>query len=171
MSSITTRFPLIFVLPLAFTLSACSDQPVAEAAALQSDALAQDRVDNNAREQVEAPQIARANCATCGEVRAITAVNEEGKSTGVGAVLGAIVGGIAGHQVGGGNGQKIATVAGAIGGAVAGNKVEKNRDSEVMYDVRIEMENGTEQIIRVPDATGISVGSDVTVEGNQIYVR
>ncbi|MES2625074.1 MAG: glycine zipper 2TM domain-containing protein, partial [Pseudomonadota bacterium] len=126
---------------------------------------------NSAREERADRKAIKTNCLTCGRVRSITAVTEEGESTGVGAALGAIVGGIAGHQVGGGTGNKIATVAGAVGGAVAGNAIEKNRDEDVMYDVRIEMENGDERIIRVPDTTGISEGSDVTVEGNQIYSR
>jgi len=167
MSSLTaTRCSLLFALPLVLTLSACSDQPIAEATALDNDILAQDTVENNnGGEERAVPEVARGNCLTCGEVRAITAVTEDGEITGIGAALGAIVGGIAGHQVGGGSGKKIATVAGAVGGAVAGNNIEKKRDEELMYDVRIEMENGSEQIIRVPDATGISVGSDVQSKG------
>ena len=164
---------LVFFVLSVSLLTACPEQPIAEAAALDGDqAAAEERtVDagNSIRESVEQ------DCITCGEVRAITAVTEEGESTGVGAALGAIVGGIAGNQVGGGSGKKIATVAGAVGGAVAGNTIEKKRGTETMYDVHIEMENGSAEIIRVPDATGISVGSDVTVdvtaEGNQIYLR
>ena len=40
-----------------------------------------------------------------------------------GAVLGGLIGGVLGHQVGGGSGKDLATVAGAIGGAVVGNNV------------------------------------------------
>jgi outer membrane lipoprotein SlyB len=161
-------FTLVFFI-LSVALSACSEQPAAEAADLNGNqAVVDERAgdpDNSIRESI------KQDCITCGEVRSITAVTEEGESTGVGAALGAIVGGLAGNQVGGGSGKKIATVAGAVGGAVAGNTIEKKRGTETMYDVRIEMENGSEQTIRVPDATGISVGSDVTVEGNQIYLR
>src|SRR5690606_11258286 len=42
-----------------------------------------------------------------------------------GTAIGAVVGGLLGNQVGGGNGKKIATVAGAVGGGYAGNKVQE----------------------------------------------
>jgi uncharacterized protein YcfJ len=40
---------------------------------------------------------------------------------GIGA--GALIGGVLGHQVGGGNGKKLATVAGVIGGGILGNEI------------------------------------------------
>lgn len=118
-----------------------------------------------------APAPALVICATCGTVRSITAVAQQGTGTGVGAALGAIVGGVAGNQVGGGSGQKIATVAGAIGGAVLGNNIEKNRNSVNYYEITIDMEGGGQQFITVPDATGIAVGSAVNVQGNTISLR
>src|ERR1700710_846491 len=48
--------------------------------------------------------------------------DDSGKRT-AGGVLGAIVGGILGHQVGKGDGRKIATVGGAAAGAVVGSKL------------------------------------------------
>ncbi len=45
---------------------------------------------------------------------------------GIGA--GAVIGGLIGHQVGGGNGKKLATVAGVIGGGLLGNEIaNRNR--------------------------------------------
>ena len=41
----------------------------------------------------------------------------------VGIGTGAVIGGLLGHQVGGGNGRKLATVAGIIGGGYLGNEV------------------------------------------------
>lgn len=41
----------------------------------------------------------------------------------VGIGVGAVVGGLLGNQVGGGNGRKLATVAGAIGGGMLGNQI------------------------------------------------
>lgn len=110
-------------------------------------------------------------CATCGTIRSITAVTQQGQGTGVGAVVGAIVGGVAGNQVGGGSGRKIATAAGAIGGAVLGNKIEKDRNTDSYYEVVIDMEGGGQQFVTVPDATGIAVGSEVTVQGGNIALR
>lgn len=46
----------------------------------------------------------------------------------VGIGVGAVVGGLLGNQVGGGNGRKLATVAGLIGGGMLGNEVaNRNR--------------------------------------------
>jgi outer membrane lipoprotein SlyB len=114
-----------------------------------------------------APEI----CNTCGEIRSITAIQERGEGTGVGGAIGALVGGIAGNQVGGGSGKKIATVAGAIGGAVLGNNIEKNRNGTTYYEVVIAMESGQQQVINVPDANGINVGSRVHVQGGNITLR
>ncbi len=52
-------------------------------------------------------------------------VIQEQRSTNAvpGAIVGAIIGGVLGHQVGGGSGQKIATVGGAIAGGVVGANV------------------------------------------------
>jgi uncharacterized protein YcfJ len=41
----------------------------------------------------------------------------------VGIGAGAVIGGLLGNQVGGGNGKKLATVAGIIGGGYLGNEV------------------------------------------------
>ena len=42
-----------------------------------------------------------------------------------GALLGAVVGGLLGHQVGGGNGRTLATVAGAVGGGYVGRDIDR----------------------------------------------
>ena len=111
-------------------------------------------------------------CIECGTVRDITAVERDGGTTGVGAVVGAIVGGVAGRQVGGGRGRDIATVAGAVGGAVVGNEVEERRgDDETVYDVRVRMEDGSERTVTVADASGLDIGDPVMVDGNDITIR
>jgi uncharacterized protein YcfJ len=51
----------------------------------------------------------------------------------VGTAIGAVVGGLLGNQVGGGNGKKLATVAGAAGGGYAGNKVQENMQNNDTY--------------------------------------
>jgi hypothetical protein len=40
---------------------------------------------------------------------------------------GAVVGGLLGNQVGGGNGKKLATIAGVIGGGMLGNQIANSR--------------------------------------------
>jgi uncharacterized protein YcfJ len=46
-------------------------------------------------------------------------------TSGVGIAAGAVIGGLLGNQVGGGNGRTLATIAGAVGGGYIGNEVEK----------------------------------------------
>ncbi|MFL6658858.1 MAG: glycine zipper 2TM domain-containing protein, partial [Massilia sp.] len=65
-------------------------------------------------------------CGNCGNVESIHETKTRAQGSGVGAVGGAVLGGLLGNQVGGGNGRKLATVAGAVGGAVVGNQVEGN---------------------------------------------
>jgi len=50
-----------------------------------------------------------------------------------GTAVGAVVGGLLGSQVGGGNGKKIATVAGAVGGGYAGNQVQGRMQANDTY--------------------------------------
>lgn len=110
-------------------------------------------------------------CQTCGVVRSITEIRQQGSSTGAGAVVGAIVGGVAGNQVGGGSGQDIATAAGAIGGALLGNNIEQNRNSTAYYEVVVAMENGRQEVINVQNPNGISSGASVYVQGGNISLR
>jgi uncharacterized protein YcfJ len=46
----------------------------------------------------------------------------------VGTGIGAVVGGVLGNQVGGGNGKKLATVAAVLPGGYAGNDVAHDRN-------------------------------------------
>ncbi|WP_200843797.1 glycine zipper 2TM domain-containing protein [Pantoea sp. 18069] len=52
------------------------------------------------------------------------------RSSGAGAVLGAVVGGLAGNAIGGGSGRAAATGAGLVGGAMLGNQLEGNGAAE-----------------------------------------
>ncbi|SFF82786.1 Glycine zipper 2TM domain-containing protein [Duganella sp. CF458] len=95
-----------------------------------------------AEAQAPAPAPAPAACHSCGVVEAVKAVTQRGQGSGLGAAGGALVGGLLGNQVGGGNGRKLATVAGAVGGAVVGNQVEGNMKSTTTYQVRVRMDDG-----------------------------
>lgn len=64
-----------------------------------------------------------------------------------GKAIGAIVGGVLGNQVGGGNGKKAATVVGAVAGGYAGDRIQNNMQKgdtyttteqrcQTVYDVR-----------------------------------
>ena len=110
-------------------------------------------------------------CADCGTVAAITPVQVKGEGSGAGAVAGAVAGGVAGHQFGSGRGNDAATAAGAILGAIAGHQVEKRVRSTTVYDVSVSMDSGGQRVVRVIDASGISVGTPVIVEGNNLRLR
>jgi outer membrane lipoprotein SlyB len=110
-------------------------------------------------------------CADCGTVAAVTPVQVKGEGSGAGAVIGAVAGGVAGHQVGGGRGKDVATAAGVILGAMAGHEVEKRTRSVTVYDISVRMDSGGQRVIRVSDPGGLTVGTPVRVEGNNIYIR
>jgi uncharacterized protein YcfJ len=71
-------------------------------------------------------QVARNDDSGYSERPAPQAAPRQPNYLGIGA--GALIGGVLGHQVGGGNGKKLATVAGIIGGGMIGNEVaNRNR--------------------------------------------
>ena len=124
------------------------------------------------RGQVQAPAPvlhSAAPCATCGKVESVNAVKQKGEGTGLGAVGGAVVGGLLGHQMGGGDGKKVTTVLGAVGGGVAGNEVEKHARATTVYQVKVRMEDGSLRTITQNSAP--AVGQKVTVEGSTLRVR
>lgn len=144
-------------------LAACSPEPNAEASSATQSETTGVRQD--------APRSAPIVCTSCGIVRSVTPITSQGNATGAGVVLGGIVGGVAGNQVGGGDGKKLATVAGVIGGAVLGNKIEKDRNGVSYYEVSVDMEAGGQRIITIPNAQGITPGTAVMVNGNDISLR
>jgi uncharacterized protein YcfJ len=73
-----------------------------------------------------------------------------------------VIGGVLGNQVGGGSGQKLATVAGAAAGGYAGNRVQENMQAGSTYVT-------TERRCRtVTDSIQKLLGYDVTYRlGNE----
>jgi outer membrane lipoprotein SlyB len=130
---------------------------------------AEDRARARAQARAQAPaQVAdstpaRWRCAECGVVQSVREVVTKGEGSGIGAVGGAVVGGVLGHQVGGGRGQKIATVVGAVGGAVAGNEVEKRVKSGKSYEVTVRFEDGSSRVINEATAPSWRTGDRVKV--------
>lgn len=107
--------------------------------------------------------VVSAACAECGVVESVREIDTKGEGSGLGAVGGAVVGGVLGHQIGGGSGQKIATVVGAVGGAVAGNEIEKRVKSAKSYDITIRFEDGSSRVINEANAPSWRVGDRVKV--------
>ena len=106
---------------------------------------------------------ARVRCAECGVIESVREIETKGEGTGLGAVGGAVVGGLLGHQVGGGRGQDVATVVGVVGGAVAGNEVEKRVKSGKSYEITVRFEDGSNRVIHEASAPTWRTGDRVKV--------
>jgi uncharacterized protein YcfJ len=118
-----------------------------------------------------APVAARpapAPCYNCGVITKIDKKKKRGKATGLGIVTGALVGGVAGHNIGHGDS---ATAAGAIVGGIAGNEIEKQARSKYYYRVSVRLTGGDVRRLDMGSAEGLYVGQKVKVEGGDIVVR
>jgi len=125
------------------------------------------RADARAQRRAQAPaQVvdstpARWRCAECGRIESVREIATKGEGSGIGAVGGAVVGGVLGHQVGSGRGQDAATVVGAVGGAVAGHQIEKHVKSTKSYEITVRFEDGSSRVINEANATSWRVGDRV----------
>lgn len=109
---------------------------------------------------------ARAACANCGTVEAVTPVQRAGATNGTGAVAGGVLGAIVGNQIGHGSGRAAATILGAVGGGYAGNAIEKQVKKDTVFQVRVRMEDGS--IRTLEQAVAPAVGAQVVVDGNTL---
>ena len=109
-------------------------------------------------------------CRDCGTIESVQTIVQQGQATGLGAAAGALLGGVLGHQVGGGDGRKLATIAGAIGGGLAGNSVEKNSRSETSDEIIVRMEDGT-SVRLILSAQHWRVGDKVRVMNGNLLSR
>jgi outer membrane lipoprotein SlyB len=109
------------------------------------------------------PARERAVCSNCGRVESVRTIKTRAQGSGLGAAGGAVLGGLLGNQVGGGNGRKLATVAGAVGGAVVGNQVEGNMKATTSYEVHVRMDNGGSRSFTLQDLNGYNTGDRIKV--------
>jgi len=103
------------------------------------------------------------NCANCGTVESVRAVEVKGDGSGVGAVAGGLAGALLGNGIGHGNGRAVATVLGGAGGAYAGNEIEKNTKKHTSYRIRVQMANGSIRTIYQRDVPGVGAGDHVKI--------
>ncbi len=105
-------------------------------------------------------------CYDCGRVVQVETLISQGANHQVaGTILGGVVGGLLGHQVGGGRGKTLATIAGAVGGGYVGNRIGQGGQN-VVYVIHIRMADGNTQRVQVKDAQGIRDGDIVRLDGN-----
>lgn len=92
-----------------------------------------------------------------------------GSGIGAGAVIGGVVGGVLGHQVGGGTGKDVATVAGVVGGAMVGHEIEKSKQQQDAYRIRVRLDNGGYQTVTQQSIADLRVGDRVRIENDRVY--
>jgi uncharacterized protein YcfJ len=94
------------------------------------------------------------------------AAPQQGGANVGGAILGGLVGGILGHQVGGGSGKDVATAAGAIGGAVVGSNLanQNSGGSRVVNRDVQRCENVTSQTPAYYDVVYVHRGTEHHVQ-------
>jgi uncharacterized protein YcfJ len=93
--------------------------------------------------------------------------SDTGAAIGPGTVLGAIIGGVAGHQVGNGRGNDAATAGGAVIGGLIGNQVDRdNRGAPgaVTEVERVPVERNVQRCRNVQEVREATVGFDVEYE-------
>ncbi len=110
-------------------------------------------------------------CTNCGVVSSVTSYKVKGEGSGLGAVAGGVLGGVVGNQFGGGNGKTALTILGAGGGAYAGHEVEKNMRSQVRYQMKVRMEDGSTRTFTSASPFGWRNGDPVRVVNGKVVAR
>ena len=120
----------------------------------------QERHDRDGRREI---------CQECGTVRDISRISSGSRRSNTGAiVVGALIGGALGNQVGKGDGRKAATVAGAVAGGLAGNKIEKDRNERDTYAIYVRMDDGRRLVFEQKGLNGIHTGDRVNTSGREL---
>ncbi len=106
-------------------------------------------------------EIGRQGAVEWGKIIAMTNIEVEGQQTGLGLLGGGALGGVAGHTVGSGHGQTLATIAGGIGGAVAGNVLEKKITADTACEFIVQKTNGQTVPVVQTNELGLKVDDEV----------
>lgn len=107
-------------------------------------------------------------CDYCGTVRSISRVNRNSRRTGT-IVVGALIGGVLGNQIGGGNGKKAATVAGAVAGGAIANNATKDDRRRTYYRIEVRMDDGRIQRFDQSNSNGLRSGQRVEIQNGTVY--
>ena len=108
-------------------------------------------------------------CDNCGRVVRIQSIGQRSNHVGGGTILGAIVGGALGNQVGKGDGRKAATIAGALAGGAIGHNTEKDRRrSRSYYRILVRMDRGRTVSFEQPDDYRLQRGDRVYIDNGYV---
>jgi len=110
------------------------------------------------------------DCYSCGTVTNVEQVYGRDRHVGGGTVLGAIVGGALGNQVGKGDGRKAATIVGAVAGGAVGHNIEKRNRGEEYRGTRVtvRMDHGGYNSITTYDED-LRPGDRVRLRDGRVY--
>jgi outer membrane lipoprotein SlyB len=108
-----------------------------------------------------------------GTVQSIDTVKQDyrgvgGTGYGLGTLAGAVIGGVAGHQVGSGKGNTAATVVGSAGGAYVGHQLEKRNQAPDAYAFTVRMDGGSYQTLTQASTGGLRVGDRVRIDNGSV---
>ncbi|MFV0282374.1 MAG: glycine zipper 2TM domain-containing protein [Castellaniella sp.] len=109
--------------------------------------------------QAQSEQIVRYG--TVVSVRSV--VIQSDKSSGLGALSGAALGGVAGSAVGDGRGQILASIGGALLGGLAGNAVENQVGKTRGLEITVRLDNGETRVIAQAADVALNSGQRVQV--------
>lgn len=110
-------------------------------------------------------------CKGCLRVVELRTEERTAKTSGVGVIGGAVIGGLLGSQIGGGNGKKVATVGGAVAGGYAGNEIEKRRNTHKVWVVKLQGEDGRTQTREQASNPNLQAGDVVELREGQLLRR
>jgi outer membrane lipoprotein SlyB len=113
------------------------------------------------------------NRVEAGTVTSVRQVKIEGTQSGIGTATGAVVGGVAGSTIGGGDEERaIGAVIGAVAGGIAGSAAERGVTGTTGYEYTIRLERNGEQVVIVQGSDVlIGIGAPVNiVYGNRVRV-
>ena len=96
-------------------------------------------------------QARKAQTLKMGQIESVKSVEIKGQKSGVGALAGGAIGGIAASNIGGGRGSLVAAIVGAVAGGIVGDKIDEN----------INTLNGQELTIRLSNDTLIVVTQEI----------
>lgn len=153
----TSLFPLAAALGLTLTLSACGTTS--------------DGVQSSGTLSSGNPYLSSSSYANAGQVTSIDVLRNRTSGT-VGTIAGAAVGGLAGNQIGSGDGKTLSTVVGAIGGALVGRAIEQNTrlgEGQEFYRVNVRFNDGSVRYFDYTQPPNVRVGDRVNLENGQLY--
>lgn len=94
-------------------------------------------------------------------LRPVTIQNE--RSSGVGAIAGGALGGVAANTIGGGSGKTLATIGGVLLGGLAGNAIENQTGKTKGIEITVRLDNGQTKVVAQADDQALSTGQRVQV--------